>query len=50
MQFNPDTLSRTLTPQTTTGESGDRSKALRLTAPAIETWQIGATDQFERPT
>jgi hypothetical protein len=54
MQFNPDTLSRTLTPQTTTGESGDRSEALRLTAPAIETWQfdaqIDATDQFDRPT
>jgi hypothetical protein len=53
MQFNPDTLSRTLTPQTTTGESGDRSEALRLTAPAIETWQfdaqIDATDQFVRP-
>lgn len=54
MQFNPDTLSRTLTPQTTTGESGDRSEALRLTAPAIETWQfdaqIDATDQFDKPT
>jgi hypothetical protein len=54
MQFNPDTLSRTLTPQTTTGESGDRSEALRLTGPAVETWQfeadIDATDQFDRPT
>ena len=54
MQFNPDTLNRTLTPQTTTGESGDRSEALRLTAPATETWQfeadIDATTQFERPT
>lgn len=54
MQFNPDTLSRTLAPQTTTGESGDRSEALRLTGPAIETWQfdadIDATDQFDRPT
>jgi hypothetical protein len=54
MQFNPDTLSRTLTPQTTTGESGDRSEALRLTGPAVETWQfdadIDATDQFVRPT
>ena len=40
MQFNPDTLSRTLTPQTTTGESGDRSEALRLTGPAIETRKI----------
>jgi hypothetical protein len=54
MQFNPDTLSRTLTPQTTTGESGDRSEALRLTGPAIETWQfdadIDSTDQFDRPT
>jgi hypothetical protein len=46
MQFNPDTLSRTLTPQTTTGESGDRSEALRLTAPAIETWQFDAQPRF----
>src|SRR5215472_11219819 len=54
MQFNPDTVSRTLTPQTTTGESGDRSEALRLTGPATETWQfdadIDATDQFGTPT
>lgn len=53
MQFNPDTVSRTLAPQTTTGESGDRSEALRLTGPATETWQfeadIDATDQFDKP-
>ena len=28
--------------QATTGESGDRSEALRLTAPATETWQFDA--------
>ena len=54
MQFNPDTVSRSLAPQTTTGESGDRSEALRLTGPAIETWtfeaDIDATDQFDTPS
>lgn len=54
MQFNPDTVSRSLAPQTTTGESGDRSEALRLTGPAVETWtfdaDIDATDQFVVPS
>jgi hypothetical protein len=50
LQYNPDTLSRTLTPRTT-GEGGDRSEALRLTGPAVETIkldaEIDATDQLE---
>ena len=54
MQFNPDTVTRSLAPQTTTGQSGDRSEALRLTGPAIETWKfdadIDATDQFDAPS
>jgi hypothetical protein len=53
MQFNPDTVTRSLAPQATTGESGDRTEALRLTGPAIETWKfeadIDATDQFDAP-
>src|SRR6185369_10478158 len=50
LQYNPDTLSRTLAPKTAK-ESGDRSEALRLTGPPVETIkleaQIDATDQQE---
>ncbi|HEU4888315.1 MAG TPA: hypothetical protein VFV49_10535 [Thermoanaerobaculia bacterium] len=50
MQYNPDTLSRTLQVQGT-GEGADRSEVLRLKAPAIETLkldaEIDATDQLE---
>ena len=54
MQFNPDTLTRTLAPQaTTTDGQGDRIEALRLIAPAVETWkfdaEIDATDQLDVP-
>jgi hypothetical protein len=52
LQYNPDTLSRTLQVQAT-GESGQRSQALRLTGPAVETItleaEIDATDQLEFP-
>lgn len=52
-QYNPDTLSRTLQPQTIGGESGDRLEALRFKAPPIETIkleaEIDATDQLEFP-
>ncbi len=52
LQYNPDTLSRTLQPQTVK-ESGDHSEALRLTGPPIETLkleaEIDATDQLEFP-
>jgi hypothetical protein len=41
LQYNPDTLSRTLQPQAIK-ESGDRSEALRLTRPTVETIKIEA--------
>ena len=50
LQYNPDTLSRTLQVQGV-GEKADRSEALRLKGPAIETFkveaEIDATDQLE---
>ncbi len=52
LQYNPDTLTRTLQVQGM-GESGDRSEALRLKGPPIETIkldaEIDATDQLEFP-
>ncbi|GGP52320.1 hypothetical protein [Saccharothrix coeruleofusca] len=54
MQFNPDTLERSLAPQASGAEQGDRTEALRLKGPAIETWrftaEIDATDQPEVPS
>ncbi|WP_405719182.1 hypothetical protein [Streptomyces sp. NBC_00046] len=60
LQFNPDTLERSLSPQTagSGGDSGgggsgngDRNEALRLKGPAQEQWkftaEIDATDQLE---
>ncbi|MGW2106116.1 hypothetical protein [Streptomyces sp. NPDC001948] len=60
LQFNPDTLERSLSPQTAGAGgdsggggsgSGDRNEALRLKGPAQETWkftaEIDATDQLE---
>ncbi|MFF2190733.1 hypothetical protein [Streptomyces sp. NPDC058155] len=54
LQFNPDTLERSLAPQTAGGEGegeGDRNEALRLKGPAEETWtftaEIDSTDQLE---
>lgn len=53
LQYNPETLSRTLVPQVVTGDTADRSEALRLKAPPIETFKldamIDATDQLEFP-
>jgi hypothetical protein len=50
-QYNPDTLTRTLQAQTTTGETG-RSEALRLKGAPVETIkldvEIDATDQLEK--
>lgn len=50
-QYNPETLTRTLQAQTTNGE-GDRSEALRLKGPPVETIkldvEIDATDQLEK--
>ena len=52
MQYNPDTLTRTLQVQTT-GASGDRSEALRLRGAAVETVrleaEIDATDRLADP-
>jgi hypothetical protein len=52
LQYNPDTLSRTLQIQGT-GEGADRSDATRLKAPPVETFkldaEIDAADQLERP-
>ncbi len=53
LQYNPDTLSRTLQVQGIGAESGDRLEALRLKGPPIETIkldaEIDATDQLEFP-
>src|SRR5215472_16208591 len=43
LQYNPDTLTRTLQPQAVK-EGGDRSEALRLTGPPIETIKLQAAD------
>lgn len=51
LQYNPDTISRTLQVQGISSEGGDRSEALRLTGPPTETIkldvEIDATDQLE---
>ena len=51
LQYNPDTLSRTLQVQGISTEGGDRSEALRLKGPPVETIkldaEIDATDQLE---
>src|SRR5215468_3370626 len=52
LQYNPDTLSRTLKIQGAE-EGGDRSQAMRLKGPPVETIkldaEIDATDQLEFP-
>jgi hypothetical protein len=51
LQYNPDSISRTLQVQGMGGESGDRSEALRLKGPPVETIkveaEIDAIDQLE---
>src|SRR5215207_5371832 len=51
LQYNPDTLSRTLQVKGVGAEGGDRSEALRLKGPPVETIkldaEIDATDQLE---
>jgi hypothetical protein len=53
LQYNPDTLTRTLQPRSTAAEAGDRLEALRLTGPPVETFkldaELDATDQLEFP-
>lgn len=52
LQYNPDSISRTLQIQGS-GDGGERSEALRLKGPAVETFkleaQLDATDQLEFP-
>jgi len=52
LQYNPDTVTRTLQVQGI-GEGGDRTEALRLKGPAVETIKLEAefdvADQLERP-
>lgn len=52
LQYNPDTLTRTLKIKGAE-EGGDRSEALRLTGPPVETIkldaEVDATDQLEQP-
>jgi len=51
LQYNPDSISRTLQIQTVAGDQADRLEALRLKAPPIETFkleaEVDATDQLE---
>jgi hypothetical protein len=42
LQYNPDTITRTLQPQGVGAEPGDRSEALRLRGPAHETIKLEA--------
>ena len=53
LQYNPDTLTRTLQVQAASAEGGDRSDALRLKAPPVETLrleaELDATDALESP-
>jgi hypothetical protein len=50
-QYNPETLTRTLAPQTGGGQGSDRSEALRLKGAPVESItvaiEIDATDQLE---
>jgi hypothetical protein len=52
LQYNPDSLTRTMQPQLI-GEGAERSEALRLKGPAVETIrleaEIDAADQLEFP-
>jgi len=51
LQYNPETLTRSLQPKAISAESGDRSEALRLKGPPVETIkldaEIDAADQME---
>ena len=51
-QYNPDTMTRTLQPQTAGGEGGDRTSLLRLKGAPVETIklevELDATDALEQ--
>jgi hypothetical protein len=52
-QYNPDSLTRTLTPRGAKIDAGDRLEGLRLVGPPVETIKIeielDATDRLEKP-
>src|SRR5262249_45738757 len=52
-QYNPDTLSRTLTPRGAKIDAGDRLEGLRLIGPPVETFkmdiELDPTDRLEHP-
>ena len=51
LQYNPDTLTRSLQAQGAGAEGGDRSEVLRLTGPPVETYsleaEIDSSDKLE---
>jgi hypothetical protein len=53
LQYNPDTITRSLTAQSVALDSQNRSEPLRLKGPAVETFkleaELDATDQLEFP-
>jgi len=53
LQYNPDSLTRTLQVQAAGGEGGNRSEPMRFKGPAVETFkldaEIDAADQLEFP-
>lgn len=53
LQYNPEMLTRTLQPQAVGAEGGDRSQAVRLKGPPVETIKLDAmldaADQLEFP-
>ena len=49
LQYNSDSLTRTLQVQTTGGEAGDRIEAMRFKGPAVETFKLEADIDADRP-
>lgn len=53
LQYNPDTLTRSLQPQAAGSDAGDRLEVLRLKGAPVETIkldaELDATDQLEQP-
>ncbi len=53
LQYNPESITRTLQAQSAGPQGGDRAEALRLTAPPVETItleaEIDAVDALEKP-
>jgi hypothetical protein len=54
LQYNPETLSRSFQIQAAGAEGGDRSQALRIKGPAVESYKlevvVNAIDQLEFPS